>query len=86
MLDEFLGGAEAKRAGCPELRRKFVSARRDILIVNVEGASGQSCLAPAKSEGPPCRMAQTSGVPTQTGEVIRAYLRYERHSRVLGRL
>ena len=67
MLDEFLGGVEAKRAGGPELRGKFVSARRDILIVNVEGATGQSYLAPAKSEGPPCRMVQTSETSTQTG-------------------
>lgn len=67
MVDEFLGGAEAKRAGRPELRRKFVSARRDILLIMLRGVTGQSYLAPAKSEGPSCRMAQTSGVPTQTG-------------------
>lgn len=58
MLDEFLGvrghrqplrQAQAERL---EPRGKFVSARRDILIIDVEGATGQSYLAPAKSEAP----------------------------------
>ncbi len=58
MLDEFLGGggrrqalrqAQAERL---EPRGKFVSARRDILITNVEGVTGQSRLAPVKSEAP----------------------------------
>ena len=73
MLDEFLGGggrrqalrqAQAERL---EPRGKFVSARRDILLTMLMGVTGQSCLAPAKPEGPPCRMVQTSGVLIQTG-------------------
>ena len=76
MLDEFLGGAEAKRAERPELRRKFVSARRDILLNMLRGVTGQGFPASAKSEGPPCRMAQMSG-SRRKQEVIRAYLRYE---------
>lgn len=58
MLDEFLGGggggqplrqAQAERL---KPRGKFVSARRDILITNVEGVTGQRCLEPVKSEAP----------------------------------
>lgn len=67
MLDEFLGGGGQAHAGQTGPKRKFVSARRDILLTILRGVTGQSCLAPAKSEGPPCRMAQTSGAPTQTG-------------------
>lgn len=62
MLDEFLGGAGegrfvllGKRAGRTEPKRKFVSARRDILITNVEGVTGQSNPASTKSERPPRR-------------------------------
>lgn len=46
-MDEFLGGAGegrfvllGKRAGRTEPKRKFVSARRDILITNVEERDG----------------------------------------------
>ena len=73
MLDEFLGGgghrqplrqAQAERL---EPKGKFVSARRDILLTMLRGVTGQGCPAPAKSEGPPRRMAQTSGTLTQKG-------------------
>lgn len=77
MLDEFLGGAEAKRAGCPELRRKFVSARRDILITDVEGRDGAKLPAVREIRGTAAARGRKRAGSRRKQGVISAYLRYE---------
>ena len=77
MLDEFLGGAEAKRTGCPELRRKFVSARRDILITDVEGRDGAKLPAVREIRGTAAARGRKRAGSRRKQGVIRAYLRYE---------
>ena len=90
MLDEFLGGVGGGADFLGKLRgarrgrsRRALRARAQICVRtarytfnHVEGRGGQGRLAPAKSEGLPRRMAQTSG-PRRNQGVISAYLRYE---------
>ena len=82
MLDEFLGGAgtgslwDKHRLGGPNPSVNMCPHGEIYLLPTLRGVMGQSCPPPAKSEGLPRRMAQTSG-PRRKQGVISAYLRYE---------
>ena len=85
MLDEFLGGGGGGKirpsrqvhGGRPERNRNFVSARRDILITNVEGRDGTKLPVAHEIGGTAAARGRKRVGSRRKQGVISAYLRYE---------